>query len=301
MSNATTKPGVLEGKNKLINFRFLILRRLTQLLILGLYVSAFSWNQSVLAGNLSATSVFNTVILADPYAVLQMLLAGVDLDVRTLIGATIILLFYGLIAGRAFCSWVCPINILTDAAAWANQKLPYLHGPQNRSIRFNKNLRYWILGLSLVLSLLTGVAAFEAISPISLLHRGIVYGLSWAGISVLAAVFLYDLLIQKRGFCGHLCPLGAFYATITKLNLVRITYDRDSCSDCMDCKVVCPENQVLPMISHSSSVITDSACTNCGRCIDVCNDHSLKFILRLDREDFKDFSRNKNVNLYAQS
>jgi ferredoxin-type protein NapH len=281
-----TKHIPLEDKNRLINYRFLVMRRFTQLLILGLYVSAFSWNQSVLVGNLSATSLFGTVILADPFAVLQMLFAGIELDVRILIGASIILLFYALIVGRAFCSWVCPVNILTDTAAWLNQKIPFLQGPHSRSIRFNRDLRYWVLGLSLALSALTGVAAFEAISPVSLLHRGIVYGISWAGISVLASVFLYDLLIQKRGFCGHLCPLGAFYSLVSKFNLIRIDYDRDSCSDCMDCKVVCPENQVLPMIGQHSSIITDSACTNCGRCIDVCNDHSLRFTLRHERDNF---------------
>ncbi len=281
----------VSAKRGLGNYRFLFLRRLVQVTIIALYVSAFSGAQSILAGNLSGTLLFDTLVLADPFAALQMLAAGIELDVRVLIGATIMLLFYGLIAGRAFCSWVCPVNILTDIAAWANRHIPYVQGSLRRSVRFSRDLRYWVLGLALLLSALTGVAAFEAISPVSLLHRGIVYGIGFSGLSVLTAVFLYDLLIQKNGFCGHICPLGAFYSLVTRFSLVRINYDLESCSDCMDCKVVCPEKQVLPMIGKSSSMVADSACTNCGRCIDVCNDHSLSFVIRSNREDFKVFRK----------
>ncbi|HHB93844.1 MAG TPA: quinol dehydrogenase ferredoxin subunit NapH, partial [Campylobacterales bacterium] len=46
------------------------------------------------------------------------------------------------------------------------------------------------------------------------------------------------------------------------------------------CKVVCPENQVLHMINKSSISVTDGECTNCGRCIDVCNDDALEFSIR---------------------
>jgi ferredoxin-type protein NapH len=45
----------------------------------------------------------------------------------------------------------------------------------------------------------------------------------------------------------------------------------------MDCKVVCPENQVLHMINKESIFVSDAECTNCGRCIDVCNDDALTF------------------------
>ncbi len=274
---------------------FLLLRRTTQLGLIALYVSAFRWNQQALVGNLSASSLFDTVILADPYAVLQMLLAGIEPDVRILIGATIILLFYGLIAGRAYCAWVCPVNLLTDLAAWVRRKAPLLNRGGRHLVHIDRSFRYWALGLSLLLSAVFGLAAFEAVSPVSLLHRGLVYGVGIAGIAVLIALFLFDLVIQKNGFCGHICPLGAFYAITTRFNLVRIHYDHGSCSDCMDCKIVCPERQVLDMIGHESAVVTESACTNCGRCIDVCHDGSLGFVLRTKSADFRHYSKKTEV------
>jgi ferredoxin-type protein NapH len=47
----------------------------------------------------------------------------------------------------------------------------------------------------------------------------------------------------------------------------------------MKCKVVCPEIQVLHMINKSSEAVVDE-CTNCGRCVEVCEDDALNFDLR---------------------
>jgi ferredoxin-type protein NapH len=57
----------------------------------------------------------------------------------------------------------------------------------------------------LLLPLLTGAMVWEYVNPVSMLHRGLIFGFGWAWV-VIAAVFLYDLLIVRRGWCGHLCP-----------------------------------------------------------------------------------------------
>lgn len=52
-------------------------------------------------------------------------------------------------------------------------------------------------------------AAFEWISPIGMAHREIIYGVG-IGLLFLVGIFLFDLLVVKHGWCGHLGPLGAF-------------------------------------------------------------------------------------------
>jgi len=94
------------------------------------------------------------------------------------------------------------------------------------------------------------------------------------------AIFLFDLFGVKNGWCGHLCPLGAAYSIIGSKSLIRVNHNHLNCTNCMDCKVVCPENQVLPMINKESIFVTSGECTNCGRCIDVCNDDALEFSIR---------------------
>ncbi len=261
--------------SKIYNNRFLISRRIVQLLILGLFIASNYYGFKFIRGNLSAAKLFDIVYLADPYAALQMLSAGMLISVDIIIGSLIVLLFYGLFAGRAFCSWVCPMNIVTDTASWVRRKLNFKIA-SGQYLRVNRKARYWILGLSFIVSAIVGVAAFEFVSPISMLHRGLIYGLGTGWLIVLM-VFIFDLLVLKHGWCGFLCPLGAFYSLIGKYSLLRIEHLKDKCTDCNDCKLVCPEIQVLDIIGKKSGYISYGECTNCGRCIDVCEDKALKY------------------------
>jgi ferredoxin-type protein NapH len=45
----------------------------------------------------------------------------------------------------------------------------------------------------------------------------------------------------------------------------------------MKCKEVCHENQVLSMIGKDSIPVLSGECTNCARCIEVCEDDALNF------------------------
>ena len=133
--------------------------------------------------------------------------------------------------------------------------------------------------LGLIVSAVVGIAAFEALSPITIMQRGIIFGFG-AGVSVVVAIFLFDLFGVKNGWCGHLCPLGAAYSIIGQKSIIRVEHNHEACTACMECKIVCPENQVLHMINKKSISVTDGECTNCGRCIDVCNDDALGFSIR---------------------
>ena len=100
------------------------------------------------------------------------------------------------------------------------------------------------------------------------------------------ALFLFDLLISPRGWCSHLCPMGAFYSLLAIYTPLRISaVKRSQCNDCMDCYAVCPEPQVIPPALKGedkgiSPVITGINCTNCARCIDVCSKDVFQFTSR---------------------
>jgi len=98
------------------NYKYLILRRIVQISLLFLYFAGNAYGWKILQGTLSSSSLFGTIPLSDPYAILQMFSAGAVVGTNALIGAIIIILFYGIIGGRAFCSWVCPVNLITDLA-----------------------------------------------------------------------------------------------------------------------------------------------------------------------------------------
>ncbi len=259
------------------NYRYLILRRLVQIGVMVLYFGANAWGWTILMGNLSSSNFLGLVPLSDPYAALQMLAAGALMATDLIVGVAIITIVYGLIGGRMFCSWVCPVNPITDAANYLRRVLGFNQIQKRQPA--TRNMRYWVIVLSLIISFALGVTAFEFISPISMVHRGIIFGLGfgWAAILV---IFLFDLFVLKNGWCGHVCPLGGMYGIIGKFSLLRVDHNVDNCTECMKCKEVCPEVQVLYMIAKNSEQVLDGECTNCARCIEVCDDDALEFSIR---------------------
>lgn len=257
-------------------YKFLIARRVAQVSIMALYIAANIYGIEILMGNLSTSLLFKAVPLSDPYAVIQMFFAGAIISLDILLGALIVVAFYFTIGGRSFCSWVCPVNIITDAANYLRNKFAFKQVEKKQPA--SRNIRYWVIILSFIISYFMGVAAFELISPVSMVHRGLVFGLGF-GFATIFVIFLFDLFVLKNGWCGHICPLGGFYSLIGRFSLLRVHHNHENCTSCMKCKVVCPEVQVLHMISKSSEPVLQE-CTNCGRCIEVCDDNALNFSIR---------------------
>ena len=260
--------------------RWLLLRRLVQLGILGLFLAGPWAGLWIMKGNLNSSLVLDVLPLTDPYVLLQSALARHALEVTAILGALIIVAFYVLVGGRAFCAWVCPVNIVTDVAHWLRKRIG-LKG----SMQLSATTRYWLLGATLITSGATGVIAWELINPVSMMHRGLIFGMGAAWTLVLA-VFLFDLLISERGWCGHLCPVGAFYSILGKASIVRVgAVNRERCNDCTDCIRVCAEPQVLKLPLYgaekgASPIILSPNCTNCGRCIDVCTEDVFRLVTR---------------------
>ncbi len=271
-------PASLGGK--LSVWHLLLLRRCVQLGILLLFIGTvrLGWEiagRPVLTGNLSSSELLGLIPLADPFAALQILMTGHLPLTEVLLGAALILVFYAVVGGRAWCAWVCPVNMVTDLSAWLRRRLGV-----SDLFHLSRNIRYTVLALTLVLSALTGVAAFEWISPISMLHRELIYGIGLGWTAVLG-IFLFDLFILRNGWCGHLCPLGAFYALVGRLAQVRVAFDAPSCTHCGECARLCPEPQVLNLKEAAATgMIASGECSNCGRCISVCPEDTLKFNLR---------------------
>lgn len=255
---------------------YLILRRFSQLSILALFIGGNLYGWKILRGNLSSSRLLDVVPLTDPFALLQMSATGNIAGREALIGGIIIFAFFAVFGGRAFCSWVCPMNMITDLADQLRKILPV---NAVMPVLIGRSVRYWAAGLALVLSAGLGIAAFEWISPISNLHRGLIFGMG-AGWTAVAAVFLFDLLLVQHGFCGHVCPLGAFYSLAGRFSFIRVRHLKTNCTRCMKCIENCPEQQVLPMIGTASGPVMSGECTNCAKCIDVCRDHAMKWGFR---------------------
>ncbi|EML0172034.1 quinol dehydrogenase ferredoxin subunit NapH [Vibrio parahaemolyticus] len=256
--------------------RFLILRRLCQLTIIALFMAGPTLG--VLTGNLSSSMLFDTVPLSDPLIVLQALATGHIPEFNALLGVVIVVVFYAILAPRAFCAWVCPLNIVTDLAAWLRRKFNI-----KASYRWSAAIRYWLIPVLMLGSALSGAILWTWLDPVAALHRGLVFGMG-AGWVLIALVFVLDLLLVEHGWCGHLCPLGATYGVIGRKSLLRVTaVRREDCTKCMDCFYVCPEPEVLRQpLKEGDRRVMDQNCISCGRCLDVCPVHVFEFKNRLN-------------------
>lgn len=279
-------PGLeaIEEKGWLKAHKWLLLRRTAQFVFLAIFLVGPITGFWLVKGTLASSLTLDVLPLTDPFIFLQELASGHLPEQTAIIGAAIVLVCYMIVGGRTYCSWVCPVNVVTDAANWLREKLGIKKG-----MRLNKNARYWAVAGVLGASALSGAAAWELINPITALHRGIVFGTFFAGgfaWLMILGIFLFDLAVAKRGWCSHLCPVGAFYGLVGTFSPVKVAAtQRAACNDCMDCYAVCPDNHVItPALKGEAKglgpIITSRDCTNCGRCIDVCSKDVFNFCNR---------------------
>jgi len=272
----------IKEKGWLAAHKWLVLRRLSQFTILGLFLAGPLFGVWIVKGNLTSSLTLDVLPLSDPFILVQSLIAGHVAATTSLIGAAIVVGVYLVFGGRVYCSFVCPMNVITDASRWLAKRLDLPKGWKPA-----RETRLWILGALLIAAFATGVMAWEMLNPVTVLHRGLVYGLSYTW-TVALAIFLFDLVVSRRGWCGHLCPMGAFYGLIGSVSITRVSAKRRSaCNDCMDCFAVCPEPHVItPALrgaeTNTGPVILSGDCTNCGRCIDVCAKNVFEFDTRFN-------------------
>ena len=217
-------------------------------------------------GTLSSSSIFGVAVL-DPFAMLEVIAASKTFSPSWLLAALPVLVVYGLIRGRAFCGWVCPVNLLCEGLDWLRARL---HISVRERVVPRHAKRYVALGV-LVLSALLGFPLFEALSPIGFVGKGIVLG-SMAGGLTLLAILLIELFWGHRVWCRSLCPLGGFYEVLGTVGLVNVKIDHGACIGCNRCKQACLcDPEILDdAVSGADAVVRAGDCMVCGKCVDAC-------------------------------
>ena len=259
--------------------KWLLLRRISQLGILVLFLLGPLAGIWIVRGSFSASKTLGILPLTDPLIILQSFMAGHAVAATALIGALIVIVFYAMIGGRIYCIWTCPVNMITDGAAWLSRRLEL-----KRSLILSRFTRYWLLGMILIVAAISGTIVWEWVNPVTIFQRGLLFGMG-LGWFLVAAILFFDIFVVRRGWCGHLCPVGALYSLLGFVSILRVkAVQRDQCTDCMDCFTVCPEPQVIrPALKgdeQSSTVIFSNNCINCGRCIDICPHNVFRFSKR---------------------
>jgi ferredoxin len=188
-----------------------------------------------------------------------------------------ILLLYGLLLGRAICSFLCPFGLLQELLH--KIKTPKLK--KSRFTRWLSYLKYLLLAVLVILYPLlfmlkdgTLPAFCKYVCPAGTLE-GALSLLSYVGNSdmfrmlgplftwkfVLLVVFLVGSVFVYRFFCRFFCPLGAIYGLFNRFCLLGMRVEEEKCIDCGLCTGYC---------GMDVRRVGDCECIQCGECAAVC-------------------------------
>ena len=224
-------------------------------------------------------------------------------------GVVALLVLLTLLAGRVYCSVICPLGLMQDIMSWISgrrkkKKYRFSYSPEV------KWLRYGVLGL-FVIALIAGVGSFVALlAPYSSYGRiatnlfAPVY--RWGNnllayfaeradsyafyatevwlkslpTFLIAAVTFVVLIIlawrNGRTYCNTVCPVGTVLGFFSRFSLFRPVIDAEKCKNCSLCSRGCK----AACIDYKNHRIDYSRCVACMDCIDTCKHDALRLEYR---------------------
>ncbi len=226
-------------------------------------------------GTLSSSSAMGVTLL-DPLAVAEMAAASRTVDPMWLVGVLPVVAVYGILRGRAFCGWVCPVNLLGEGV----DRLRRLLKIPDAGFSLPRRAKVAVAVSVVVLSGALAIPAFELFSPIGAVSKGLAVG-AFAGVATLLAVLACDLLGPRRLWCRSVCPLGGCYEVLGKVGQLNVAVDHSACIHCGRCEqaCLCDPSILAPALEGRSPIIAAGDCMACGACIDACPVDALRFRL----------------------
>lgn len=224
---------------------------------------------------LAATAIFISVAAGVPCMLSKMQIVPAIAACATL--WLVIWFAVTIIAGRIYCSTICPTGALIDLIAKISlrkKKYYKYSAPQNR-LRLSALIIIIICtaaGLSAIASLFDPYSAFARIA--SAISRPLAIG---AG-GLVTAVCTMALIIAvswRRGrlICNTICPVGTLLGSVSKYSVYRADINTDLCTNCGKCSDACA-SECINLTDH---VIDTSRCTVCFDCMAVCPDNAITY------------------------
>ena len=179
----------------------------------------------------------------------------------------------GVLLKKAFCSWVCPIGVVTEALAAVSRRLfrRTVSLPRWLDVPL-RSLKYLLLGFFAYAIFFRMDAAavadfldspYDRVADVKMLY--FFEQLSSFGLGVLAALALLSVAVPYF-WCRYLCPYGALLGAVSLLSPLKVTRHAPSCIDCGLCTKACPSRLPVERLGR----VRSDECFGCLSCVAAC-------------------------------
>ncbi len=262
-------------------------------------VRMLQWHNTIIAlPTLSCHFLEKRVASCYIYAVQELLGNGWKVKYTTLIIPTIGFLILGVLFGRSWCSWVCPIGFIQDLFTRARKYLKFSHYDLSENLKKAVVFSKWFfVAYLIIVSIGIGIPHFflrayqyDLILPFCQICPGKQIFPMFAGrfneilkvdtMSTLTAVmgylaiafFIFYVVTTafiRRMWC-RLCPMSIFLGFLNKISFLTLRKEVKRCTKCGICLRSCPVQVKEVYEEKEKERIDPSTCILCYRCVEMC-------------------------------
>ncbi len=276
-----------------------IILSLTVIYLGYLGVRMIEWNKITLAlPTLSCHYLTERIASCYIYSVQDLLNGGWKVKYANLIVPTIGFIILGLLFGRAWCAWVCPIGFIQDLFTRIRNALKLSHYNLSENLKQAAVITKWFFVLALI-TICIGIGIpnfflkayqYDLILPFCQICPGKQIFPLLAGrfneflpvvtISSLSTVMSYLAIISfvfyavttafiRRMWC-RLCPMAIFLGYLNKISFLSLRKEGKRCTKCGICLRACPVQVEEVYEEKEKERIDPSNCILCFRCVEMC-------------------------------
>lgn len=184
------------------------------------------------------------------------------------------------VAGRVYCSSVCPMGTLFDVfARLGHRNKGYFYSSPRVVIRRSLALiavGALIAGIPLMFDILEPAAAFSRIAAWSLgpVLNAVAFSFGACVVAFATVAFAAAIAFARgRLLCNTICPVGTLLGEISRFSLYHIDINTDKCIGCGKCTERCKAECINP----SAHTVDPARCVMCFDCVAACPNSAITY------------------------